>query len=157
MVTSTPSAIDSAVADQAYRTAWANWFVDSHDPTGLQSESNVLRYRHLDGVLIRVGADTPDGAVAAACRAATICGTRVVVSDATTETDAALGERLGTLEIERIRLLTTASEQLRAAASDHGIEIDGEPVSVSGRRELRRWLREQAISRTTHRHGRVAP
>ncbi len=157
MVTSTPSAIDGAIADQSYQTAWADWFANGHDPTGLQSESNVLRYRPLDGVLIRVGADTPDGALAAACRAAEICGTRVVVSDATTETDAALRARLGTLEVERIRVLTTPSEQLRAAASEHGIEIDGEPVSVSGRRELRRWLREQAISRTTHRHGRVAP
>jgi RHH-type proline utilization regulon transcriptional repressor/proline dehydrogenase/delta 1-pyrroline-5-carboxylate dehydrogenase len=54
-------------------------------------------------------------------------------------------------------MLTSASDQLRAGLYAAGIEIDDEPVSVSGRRELRRWLREQAISRTAHRHGRVAP
>ena len=157
MVTAQPSAIDSDTAERSYRTAWTNWFANSHDPTGLKSESNALRYRHLDGVLIRVGADTPEGALAAACRAAEICGTTVVVSNAATETDAALLQRMGTLDVERIRLLTGASESLRTSANEHGIEIDSEPVSVSGRRELRRWLREQAISRTTHRHGRVAP
>ena len=45
---------------------------------------------------------------------------------------------------------------LPSACHELAIEIDTEPVSVSGRRELRRWMREQAISRTTHRHGRVA-
>ncbi len=117
----------------------------------------MLRYRHLHGVLVRVGADTPDGAFAAARRAAAICGTPVVQSDASAETDEALIARMGSLDVERIRLLTTASDQLRAAAGERGNEIDCEPVSPSGRRELRRWLREQAISRTTHRHGRVAP
>ena len=29
--------------------AWTNWFSGSHDPTGLASERNELRYRHLDG------------------------------------------------------------------------------------------------------------
>jgi RHH-type transcriptional regulator, proline utilization regulon repressor / proline dehydrogenase / delta 1-pyrroline-5-carboxylate dehydrogenase len=157
MVTAEPSVIDGAVADRSYRDAWTNWFAGSHDPTGLTSESNELRYRHLEGVLIRVGADTPAGALAAARHAAEICGTRVVVSESSGESDEALIARLGGLAVERIRLLTAASEGLRTAAYTHGIEIDAEPVSISGRRELRRWLREQAISRTTHRHGRVAP
>ena len=47
----------------------------SHDPTGLASERNELRYRPLDGVLVRVGPDTPDGALAAARDAAELCGT----------------------------------------------------------------------------------
>ena len=157
MLTAKPATVDIEAAERSYRAAWTTWFANSHDPTGLHSESNVLRYRHLDGVLIRIGSDTPDGALAAARRAAEICGTSVVVSDVATETDEVLVRRLGTLGLERIRLLTSASARLRAAANEHGIEIDGEPVSVSGRRELRRWLREQAISRTTHRHGRVAP
>jgi RHH-type transcriptional regulator, proline utilization regulon repressor / proline dehydrogenase / delta 1-pyrroline-5-carboxylate dehydrogenase len=157
MLTAEPAAIDGAVAEQSYRAARASWFAISHDPTGLTSESNELRYRHLDGVLIRVDADTPEGASAAAVTAARVCGTRVVVSDASSESDAALIERLPRLEVERIRLLTAAGDAVRAAAYMHGIEVDAEPVSISGRRELRRWLREQAISRTTHRHGRVAP
>jgi RHH-type proline utilization regulon transcriptional repressor/proline dehydrogenase/delta 1-pyrroline-5-carboxylate dehydrogenase len=83
----------------------------------------------------------------------------LVVSDASIESETALIERLtgDDIRVERMRLLTAAGDELRARCFALGIEIDREPVSVSGRRELRRWVREQAISRTTHRHGRVAP
>jgi RHH-type proline utilization regulon transcriptional repressor/proline dehydrogenase/delta 1-pyrroline-5-carboxylate dehydrogenase len=33
--------------------------------------------------------------------------------------------------------------------------IDDTAVTGDGRIELPRWLREQAISRTLHRHGRI--
>jgi RHH-type proline utilization regulon transcriptional repressor/proline dehydrogenase/delta 1-pyrroline-5-carboxylate dehydrogenase len=157
MVTADPALIDTDAAERSYRDAWTQWFSSSHDPTGLASERNDLRYRPLNGVLIRVGPDTPDGALVAARRAASLCGARVVVSDAATEPDDALAERLGRLDVERVRLLTASSDVLRGGCRAHGVEVDAEPVSISGRRELRRWLREQAISRTMHRHGRVAP
>ena len=157
LVTAEPTAIDRDEARRSYRQAWAAWFSRSHDPTGLASERNELRYRHLDTVVVRVGSDTPEGALPAARSAAEICGTRMIVSDSSTESETALVQRLATLGVERVRSLTAAGEQLRAGCSAIGIEIDTEPVSISGRRELRRWLREQAISRTTHRHGRVAP
>ena len=149
--------IDLAAAEHSYRAAWSEWFSVDHDPTGLLSERNVLRYCRLDGVLLRVGADTPPGALAAAQRAAQICGTRVVVSDAVDESDSALLDRLATLGVERMRLLSEASDLLLTGTRALGFEVDTEPVSVSGRRELRRWVREQAVSRTAHRHGRVAP
>jgi RHH-type transcriptional regulator, proline utilization regulon repressor / proline dehydrogenase / delta 1-pyrroline-5-carboxylate dehydrogenase len=157
LVTTAPSEIDFGAAERSYRGAWVRQFGRTHDPSGLTSERNELRYCHLDGVVLRSGADTPAGVVAAARLAADICGTRVVFSDATTESDDALIARIGSLHVERLRLVTAASEQLRAGCADLGVEIDPEPVSVSGRRELRRWVREQAISRTAHRHGRVAP
>jgi RHH-type proline utilization regulon transcriptional repressor/proline dehydrogenase/delta 1-pyrroline-5-carboxylate dehydrogenase len=157
MVTAQPTVIDCDSADRSYRAAWAQWFSCGHDPTGLTSERNELRYRALDAVLIRVGAETPDGALAAARKAAEICGTRVTISDAASESEEALIERLGEVGADRVRLLTSATDALRTACRSQGIEVDTEPVSISGRRELRRWLREQAISRTTHRHGRVAP
>ena len=156
-VTSEAATIDRDAAEHSYRHAWSEWFGCSHDPTHLVSELNELRYLHLDRVLVRVGADTPAGALDAARRAAGICSTPVIVSDAATEAEGALVARLEGLGIERMRLLTDATDTLRAGCSAHGVEIDCEPVSVSGRRELRRWLREQAISRTVHRHGRVAP
>ena len=156
-VTAAPSIIDPEAAERSYKRAWGDWFGRSHDPTGLVSEHNDLRYRWLTGVLVRVGADTPEGALWAARRAAELCGTRLVVSDEATEPEATLLQRLHQLDVERLRLLTEASGSLRTAFFGHGVEIDSEPVSVSGRRELRRWLREQAISRTAHRHGRVAP
>ena len=157
MVTANAAVIDTDVAERSYRNAWAQWFSSSHDPTGLASERNDLRYRPLAGVLVRVGPDTPARALVAARRAAGLCGTGVVVSDAASEPEDVLVERLRGLAVERVRLLTTSSDELRSGCRANGIEIDTEPVSISGRRELRRWLREQAISRTMHRHGRVAP
>ncbi len=157
LATVAPSVIDFDIAERSYRQAWTQWFSHRHDPTGLLSERNELRYRHLDGVVIRVGADTPDGVVPAAGLAAEISGTRLVVSDAAIEPESVLIERLSVLGVERVRLLTTGGDQLRTTCQALAIEIDTEPVSISGRRELRRWLREQAISWTTHRHGRVAP
>jgi RHH-type proline utilization regulon transcriptional repressor/proline dehydrogenase/delta 1-pyrroline-5-carboxylate dehydrogenase len=157
MLTSMPTAIDNDFVVQGYRDAWTRWFAISYDPTGLKSERNDLRYRPLIGVLLRVGADTPEGAADAARCAADLCGTRVVTSDASIEPDDALIERLSSLGVERVRLLASASDSFRAGCYALGIDIDSEPVSISGRRELRRWLREQAISRTAHRHGRVAP
>ncbi|HEY7627575.1 MAG TPA: bifunctional proline dehydrogenase/L-glutamate gamma-semialdehyde dehydrogenase [Ilumatobacteraceae bacterium] len=156
MVTAAGAAIDGDLAERSYRGAWSQWFGIGHDPTGLLSERNELRYRPLDSVLLRFAADTPPGAVAAARRAAQICSTPVIESNADDESDGALLDRLDGLGVERMRLLTTASDELRAGCWALGIEIDVEPVSISGRRELRRWLREQAVSRTTHRHGRVA-
>ena len=155
-VTASTSNIDCDVAERSYRRAWSEWFGGRHDPTGLVSEHNDLRYRPLVGVLARVGSDTPEGALQSARRAAGICGTRLIVSDASVETDDVLLKRLGELGIERVRLLTRATEVLRTGCLAQGVEIDVEPVSESGRRELRRWMREQAISRTAHRHGRVA-
>jgi RHH-type proline utilization regulon transcriptional repressor/proline dehydrogenase/delta 1-pyrroline-5-carboxylate dehydrogenase len=157
MLTCSPAAIDAEKAVQGFRDAWTRWFAMSHDPTGLTSEHNDLRYRPLSGVLLRVGTDTPQGAADAALIAAELCGTPVVTSDASLETDDALIQRLSSLGVERVRMLTSASDSLRAGCYALGIDIDSEPVSISGRRELRRWLREQAISRTAHRHGRVAP
>jgi RHH-type proline utilization regulon transcriptional repressor/proline dehydrogenase/delta 1-pyrroline-5-carboxylate dehydrogenase len=149
--------IDRDAAQRSYQRTWSEWFARSHDPSGLLSEHNDLRYCSLDGVLVRIGADTPDGALHAARLAAQTCGTRLVTSDAANESDAALLVRLGELGVERMRLLTPASDELRSGCYAHGVEIDAEPISASGRRELRRWVREQAISRTAHRHGRVAP
>ncbi len=157
MLVGRPTTIDTDAVVLGYYDAWTRWFATSHDPTGLKSERNDLRYRPLNGVLVRVGPDTPAGAVDAARRAAELCGTQILISDALIEPDTELIERSRSLGVERVRMLTSAIDQLRAGLYAAGIEIDDEPVSVSGRRELRRWLREQAISQTAHRHGRVAP
>ena len=52
-------------------------------------------------------------------------------------------------------MLTPIDDVLRAACHDAGIAIDSTPVTHHGRVELPCWLREQAISWTRHRHGRV--
>jgi len=157
MMTAPPQPIDPDAAAVSFKASWQQWFGITHDPTGLRSEHNVLRYVPIGDVLIRVGHDTPEGALDAALCVAEICGTRVTVSDAEKEQDSALLNRLGDVQIDRVRMLTEPTAELRAGLFERDIDIDCEPVSPSGRRELRRWLREQAVSRTAHRHGRVAP
>src|SRR4051794_6020099 len=158
MVTAQPRAVDPVDAVHSFQIAWDKWFAVVHDPTGLRSERNILRYVPIGNVLIRVGPDTPEGAAHAALCAADICRVRAISSDADTESEEQLLDRIrGGLELDRVRMLTQPSDAFRMGLFERGIDIDVEPVSSSGRRELRRWLREQAVSRTAHRHGRVAP
>ena len=53
-------------------------------------------------------------------------------------------------------MLTPIDDVLRRACHEAGIAIDTTAVTHHGRVELPCWLREQAISWTRHRHGRVA-
>jgi RHH-type proline utilization regulon transcriptional repressor/proline dehydrogenase/delta 1-pyrroline-5-carboxylate dehydrogenase len=76
------------------------------------------------------------------------------VSDA--ETDGELAVRIAATGAERLRVLVPVDDVLRAACHEAGIAIDTTPVTHHGRVELPCWLREQAISWTRHRHGRVA-
>ena len=53
-------------------------------------------------------------------------------------------------------MIGSVSDSLRRAAAEHDVHIIDEPVTASGRLELRLYLREQAISQTLHRFGNVA-
>ena len=59
------------------------------------------------------------------------------------------------LGVERLRLLTDATPDLLAAAHASGVAVDRQPVTDAGEIELGRWLKEQAVSITRHRHGRL--
>jgi RHH-type proline utilization regulon transcriptional repressor/proline dehydrogenase/delta 1-pyrroline-5-carboxylate dehydrogenase len=73
----------------------------------------------------------------------------------TVESEAALIARLAGCGAARLRLPAGGSDALRLAAVDAGITVDDNPIVDHGRVELLRWLREQSISRTTHRYGTV--
>jgi RHH-type proline utilization regulon transcriptional repressor/proline dehydrogenase/delta 1-pyrroline-5-carboxylate dehydrogenase len=79
----------------------------------------------------------------------------VIWSDPREESDADLAQRLPSLGVERLRLLGEASPELLAAAHAAGVAVDRQPVTDIGTVELPRWLKEQAISVTRHRHGRL--
>ena len=104
--------------------------------------------------------DTPERALAAARHAAELCGTPVVVSDASIEPDDRVDRSAGprrrrgraSASADRGKRRTAIRLLHRAASRSTASRCR----SVAGA-SLRRWLREQAISRTTHRHGRVAP
>jgi RHH-type proline utilization regulon transcriptional repressor/proline dehydrogenase/delta 1-pyrroline-5-carboxylate dehydrogenase len=134
------------------------------DPSGLSAEANVFRYRPLRSVLLRVGAHVANDQVQLALIAASTIGVEVEISSpesllgfgaVTIESEAVLADRLGAVSVDKLRLLGGSSAELRLAAHDAGLWVDDLPVVGDPSLELRRWVREQAVSETRHRHGNV--
>ena len=161
--------------------AWSLRYAGEHDATGLRVERNALRHLPHRAVVVRVGAgasardvarvlaaadrtgaparasidpDVDGGLVAAAARAVGVATPSTVV-----ETDAGLAARVATgdpeLEQAVVRVVGAVEVALRAACEEAGLRVVVAPVVASGDIELGRLLREQAISRTLHRYGRV--
>ena len=144
---------DSAIAD--YQSAWNNYFTLEHDPSGLACESNVLRYHPLDMVIVRI--DTDDTTEAHLLRtAAAITGVPIEFSTPARETDDQLATRLSAQTGEaRLRLLTKTNDNVLKAANTAGVTIDESIVTGIGRLDLLCFVKEQAISQTMHRYGRL--
>ena len=155
------SATSPAEAERSYRRWWTERFGVELDRSGLRSEANVLRYRAVPGVIVRVGPDTSDDDVASLRAAAAVAGVPVVVSAPSggqadvVEDDGALAARIGASGAVRLRLLVPAGDALLAACHDAAVAVDTTAVTHDGRIELPCWVREQAISWTRHRHGRI--
>ena len=144
-----------ARAEQSDRAAWNSEFSQAHDPTGLYCESNLLRYRPLPRVAVRVEGDRRGAEVERVLAAARLCGVEVVLSDSTTESSEEFAARLGELGLDRVRVLGAVSDELRAAARTAEIHLADDPVTSAGRIELLHYFREQTVSRTTHRYGNL--
>jgi RHH-type transcriptional regulator, proline utilization regulon repressor / proline dehydrogenase / delta 1-pyrroline-5-carboxylate dehydrogenase len=154
-ITGDGAEFDVAQAARSFDDWWSTWFAIEHDPSALRSERNVLRYRPLDGVVLRTDDTTPLTAIQTAHAAAARCGVALTISDARVESEDALRSRLTALGAERVRSLVQITPDMRLWLLDHTIGLDVTPVSGHGRIELGRWLKEQAVSETTHRHGRL--
>ena len=150
-------------AAESYRHWWSEQFGRSIDRSGLRAESNVLRYRPVSKVLVRVDRSTAVFDVTSIRTAAEVAGVPVEVSGPpetatlvdVVEDDASLAARLVSGGFERLRLLGACDDVVRKAAHEQNIAVDDRAVTHDGRVELPCWVREQAISRTVHRHGRV--
>jgi RHH-type proline utilization regulon transcriptional repressor/proline dehydrogenase/delta 1-pyrroline-5-carboxylate dehydrogenase len=79
------------------------------------------------------------------------------VSDAENEPEDELLEHVVSAGVERVRLLASISPARRVTLLERGIGIDDNAVSAHGRVELARWLKEQSVSESTHRYGRITP
>ncbi|WP_338403977.1 proline dehydrogenase family protein [Cellulosimicrobium arenosum] len=154
-----------AKADDAHW--WRREFSVEHDPAGLRSESNVLRYRPVELLTVRVGADALPVEVERVLHAARTAGVPTIVvpapgapgtpgrwtgtDDAQLAADVAAGRVRG-----RVRVIGSAPGLREAAAERVGeVTVLDHPVVASGRRELLTVLAEQAVSRTRHRYGHV--
>ncbi|MGC4031149.1 MAG: bifunctional proline dehydrogenase/L-glutamate gamma-semialdehyde dehydrogenase [Tepidisphaeraceae bacterium] len=143
-------------SSDSFAEAWTNTFAKDHDPSALQCESNVLRYRPSGGVVLRLVSPNAS-AMMVAEKAANITGTRLHVSCADTETEAALIARLPELakSASMLRTVDLPSDALLRAAYRAGFNWLQAPLSTDGREELPRWLHEQAVSTTRHRYGLI--
>jgi RHH-type proline utilization regulon transcriptional repressor/proline dehydrogenase/delta 1-pyrroline-5-carboxylate dehydrogenase len=153
----------SAVA--SYRHWWAEVYGSGRDASGLRAESNVLRHLPVAQVVVRAAADTPPAQIGLLREAAGLCGTPLELSvppggplagPGVVEEDSDLARRIGSSGAERLRVLGPLGDELLRACHAHHISVDDTPVTGHGRVELPCWLREQSVSRTLHRHGRVA-
>ncbi|HLH46201.1 MAG TPA: bifunctional proline dehydrogenase/L-glutamate gamma-semialdehyde dehydrogenase, partial [Acidimicrobiales bacterium] len=134
------------------------------DPSGLASEANVLRYRPLGRVLVRVAADVPDAEVERARAAARAVGAVLDVSSERTRAGAVVEEEAAVLQRirsggpgrwDKVRFLGPVGDELRLGAHDAGVWVDDAAVVADPRIEVLRWVREQAVSVTLHRHGNL--
>jgi len=128
----------------------------ARDDAGLRAEENVHRYVSLDRVVVRAGAGTTDAELRAVAEAATVTGVDHEVVGAG-ETDAQLAGRIASMRPSRLRALVPVTDELATACHRAGVTVDDTAVTASARVELPRWTREQSVTRTRHRHGRLDP
>jgi RHH-type proline utilization regulon transcriptional repressor/proline dehydrogenase/delta 1-pyrroline-5-carboxylate dehydrogenase len=153
--------LDRAAVEAGFRQCWRTHFGVEHDPSGLAAESNVFRYRPLRRVHVRLAG--PEhvwsvGVAQAAARVAGVevsCSAPVPVQGCEHLDNEALAGRLGSMGLDKVRVLGDVPAVLRQAAAACAIPVDDAPVVAEGRIELLRWVREQSVSRTRHRYGNI--
>ena len=118
-----------------FKAAWREFFCVDHDPSGLTCERNTLRYRQLPGVRLHIAADADPTLVALAELARRVSG----VPDGG----------------DRVRVIGTATDAELLDWYTRGWEVDRSQPVADPMSELRHWVREQSISWTRHRHGRL--
>ncbi len=134
----------AVVADEAeFRRVWREMAV-ALDPSGLACEHNILRYRPLPAVGLYIAPDASPEAVAIAELAARVAGVRA---------DAVVNP--ATRTVDRVRVIGTIDDDHLARCHASGVEVDRVQPVADPAIELRRWVREQAVSSTRHRHGRL--
>ena len=158
------------VAREDFPKWWRDYFSQEHDPSQVLGEANIFRYRPLDGVMLRVEDNADALKAQIVMLAAQVCGVHLTISipegvyldtsgygRITTyiEDEQGLIDGLATSKAERLRVLHPASEALQRAATAAHVHIVDAPVLANGRLELRHYLKEQAISHTTHRYGNI--
>ena len=123
---------------------WQQWFQVEHDPSGLTCERNLLRHRRLPSIGLHVAPDADPAAVALAQMAARVAGVvPVLVADPATR------------NVARVRVVGSLTAEQLAECHRAGVELDLVAPVADAMVELRRWVREQSVSWTRHRHGRL--
>jgi len=154
----------------SYACWWDKEFSIEHDPSNLHGESNHFRYRPFPRILLRASGMS-DLELAQIALAVQTCGVKMEISvDKATplmkamifpvivETEKELIARLPECAKQYgILRVLSPSDPLQRAANNVALQtITAKPLA-NGRLELLQYLREQAVSETTHRYGNVIP
>ena len=135
----------------SYRQAWDEFFTVPSDPSALRAEANVLRHLPVERVVVHHDGSRPR-AWQRLETAAAVTGVEMTTVDAGTPSDEFVA---GLRPTDRVRVLGPAEPELLRRLHEAHVWFDVEPPSPHGRVELLRWVREQSIARTLHRHGRL--
>ncbi|WP_084622602.1 proline dehydrogenase family protein [Demequina oxidasica] len=146
--------------------AWVERFGIGHDPTGLVSERNVLRYLPAPTVIRWDGENAAYLARVASASVAAHVSTEVSVAanvaddvahalakvlvPVIVEDASALADRVAAVPGGRVRTIGTVENELRGRPD---VAVFDTPVSANAELEMMPFLREQAISMTAHRYG----
>ena len=60
------------------------------------------------------------------------------------------------MRTDKVRFIGLPDPELLLAAHDAGVWVDTVAVVADPRLEVLRWVREQALSETRHRHGNIS-
>jgi len=164
-----PGAVEDLAAAAGSDAWWmAHEFGIGHDPSALDCETNLFRYRRFERCLIRGSEALDDAGIARLLLAAAAAGVKAEISlppgrgfsaagvATWHETVEALGRRLVSAGYCVIRTVAPGVD-LAAAAINAGVRLVSHAPVLSGKLELPAFFREQAISETKHRHGSVLP
>ena len=138
------SQADATATEADFQRVWGQYFAIEHDPSALACERNILRFRPLPSVGLYIAPDADPFAVSIAQIAQRVAGLApvVVVNPATGS-------------VERVRVIGALTPDQLAECHLAGVEVDLVQPVADPMVELRRWVREQSISWTRHRHGRL--
>jgi RHH-type proline utilization regulon transcriptional repressor/proline dehydrogenase/delta 1-pyrroline-5-carboxylate dehydrogenase len=128
---------------------------------GLRAERNYVRYVPCASVLVVVDYGVPSSVRTAVESLARLAG--IVVSWMDAQDTAQHGQQrsleheLRSSRIERVRWLASSAPPPETVALllSRGVTLDRRTIAVRGDVELPRWLKEQSVSITNHRHGNV--
>ena len=145
--------LDAARQDDDYW--WNNNYNIDQDPSRLFCEANILRYKPQPNLIVRISSDAKEKEVERVLSVIRHCEIVCEVSREEEISNNDFAASLSSYRFGRIRLLGSTTEDVRAAAIQAEVHLVDEPVTSSGRLELRWYVREQAISWTLHRFGNL--
>jgi RHH-type proline utilization regulon transcriptional repressor/proline dehydrogenase/delta 1-pyrroline-5-carboxylate dehydrogenase len=127
---------DLEAAATSNRHWWHELYSAERDMTGLRAESNVLRYRSLTKVILRVASRGGEAEIGLLRRAASVVGVTLEVSappgttlpGTVVEEEEGLARRIASGGTDRLRIVGAIGDYLARSCHQHDVAIDDTPV-----------------------------